>query len=256
MFKGICIILLFPLTLWLNAQNAGVGTLSPSSTFEVNGSLATKVITITGNTTLSSVHAVILCNSSSNFTVTLPTAVGISGRLYTIKNINTNLITILTTGGQTIDGLTSKFLTAQYNTVQLVSSGSNWYVLNEINAPSKPPSFLFATDQSVSNQYFVGLGNAASIFLRNTIVVPFNCELTSITFSIRDYAFNNDISATVWKNGIATSLDAIIIDGLTMLVATGTGSVMVNEGDLISIKISWSAGGSLSSGVAATVTYR
>src|SRR5688572_25501673 len=186
MFKGIYIIALVALTLSVKAQNTGVGTLTPSSTLEVNGSIATKVTTITGNTTLTTAHAVVLCNSVSNFSVTLPTAVGISGRIYTVKNINTNIVTILTTGSQTIDGSINKLLNSRYNSVQLVSNGTNWHILNEVNELSKPPVFVFATDQSVGNQSYVGLGSSSSDFHRNTIVIPFDCELTSITLSIRD----------------------------------------------------------------------
>jgi|SRR5688572_4409672 len=256
MFKGIGLIVLIFINVSLIAQNTGVGTLTPSSTLEVNGSLATKVTTITGNTTLTSADAVVLCNSASNFTVTLPSAIGISGRIYTIKNINTNIVTIMTTGSQTIDGSLNKLLNSQYDAVQLISNGNNWHTLNEVKVPSKQPVFLFATDQAVGNDDFIGLGTASFDFLRNSLVVPFNCELTSITFSIRDFSVNGIITATIWKNSVPTSLSALIVDGFVTITATGYGSELVSQGDLISVQVHWLYGLALSDGLTASVTYR
>ena len=247
------IILLFG-THFLNAQNVGIATNSPMSTLEVNGSLGAKVTTITSNTTLTSGEAIVLCNSASNFTVTLPTAAGIVGRMYTIKNINTGIVTIATSAGQTIDGLSNKQLTSIYTSVELISNGTNWNILNDVNA--KPPVFLFATDAAVGNNNYIGMGTSSSIYERNTIVVPFNCELTSIGFSIRDFQFNNFITATVWKNNMPTALSVMIVDGFTTIWAVAQGSVFVMQGDLITIRINWDIGGVLSDGIAASVTYR
>lgn len=60
-------------------------------------------------------------------TITLPTAVG-NENLYTIKNVGGSLVTIATTGGQTIDLETSIQLPIQYTAVDLISDGSNWNV--------------------------------------------------------------------------------------------------------------------------------
>jgi hypothetical protein len=64
------------------------------------------------------------------FTVTLPTAVGLAGNQFTIKRINTgsNNVTIATTSSQTIDGVTSFVLSAPYQSVTVMSTGSNWIV--------------------------------------------------------------------------------------------------------------------------------
>lgn len=76
----------------------------------------------------SSTDSTIDCTSGT-FTVTLPTAVGITGRIYTIKNSGTGVITIATTSSQTIDGTTTKTLPVQYNSLTLVSNGSNWVII-------------------------------------------------------------------------------------------------------------------------------
>jgi len=69
------------------SQNVGVGTSSPASTLDVQGSMGLKVSTITAATTLNSTHNVVLCNTGA-YTVTLPAAASNTGRAYYIKNID------------------------------------------------------------------------------------------------------------------------------------------------------------------------
>ncbi len=66
--------------------------------------------------------------TSGTFTATLPTAVGVTGKFYIIKNTGTGVITIATTSAQTIDGATTLLLTQQYSSVQLVSDNANWKI--------------------------------------------------------------------------------------------------------------------------------
>jgi hypothetical protein len=96
------------------------------------------VNTATTTYTVASTDQVVLLDATSaSFNVTLPTAVGFK-RSYVLKaiNVNSNLITLLTTSGQTIDGNNSGTVTlgapsstALYNMITLVSDGSNWRVI-------------------------------------------------------------------------------------------------------------------------------
>jgi len=63
------------------------------------------------------------------FTVTLPSAIGIPGRIYNIKNLADGVIVITTTLSQTIDGFASYYLEKAYHSVTLQSTGSNWIVI-------------------------------------------------------------------------------------------------------------------------------
>ena len=80
----------------------------------------------TGNTTLLSTDYT--ANVLSAATITLPTAVGIAGRIYNIKNSSTGTVTVATFGGQTIDGGTLT-LTTQYQSVTVQSDGTNWIII-------------------------------------------------------------------------------------------------------------------------------
>ena len=107
-----------------SADFVGIGTSSPNSKLHVNGSLSVAYVAKTANYTATSSDSVINCTSGT-FTVTLPTAVGITGRKYTIKNSGTGVITIGTTSSQTIDGVTTQTLGTQYMSMDVVSNGAN-----------------------------------------------------------------------------------------------------------------------------------
>ncbi len=61
-------------------------------------------------------------------TITLPTSIGILGRIYTIKLTASGTGTVATTSSQTIDGATTYSLSAQYKYVTVQSDGANWMI--------------------------------------------------------------------------------------------------------------------------------
>ena len=70
--------------------------------------------------------------SGSVASLTLPSAIGLGGRIYTIKdtgNASAFNITILTILAQTIDGVTPLVLTVDFQSVMLQSNGVNWLVI-------------------------------------------------------------------------------------------------------------------------------
>lgn len=68
--------------------------------------------------------------SGGAVTATLFTAVGHAGARVTIKKTDSSstAVTIVTTGGQTIDGSSTASLTRQYDALTLVSDGTNWLI--------------------------------------------------------------------------------------------------------------------------------
>lgn len=105
--------------------------LAPSSTagLTFTGSVNKTYTSVTGATTLNNTHHFVSASGASTYSVTLPTAVGVAGRIYIIKsNMNAGiLLTVNTTSSQTIDGATSRTLT-RYEALQVISNGSNWEV--------------------------------------------------------------------------------------------------------------------------------
>ena len=90
------------------------------------------LVTKASDYTIVSADNVILCNASAGaFTITLPTAVGRSGKMYNIKKIDStsNIVTVDGDGTETIDdGLTAD-LTVQYESITVVSDGTEWWIL-------------------------------------------------------------------------------------------------------------------------------
>lgn len=88
------------------------------------------VVNKTANFTLTSANDVVLGDTSSgSFTLTLPTAVGVT-KPFTLKRIGTgtNNLTVGTTSAQTIDGDTTQVLTITNTSIDVVSDGSNWRI--------------------------------------------------------------------------------------------------------------------------------
>ena len=115
-----------------NDGDIGIGTTSPASTLEINGSIGYKVTTITSATTLDNTHNIVLSNTGP-YTVTLPAAASNTGRVYSIKNIDSDCddITIDGNSTETIDGSATYVLDSYNNVVRIISDGSNWFIINE-----------------------------------------------------------------------------------------------------------------------------
>lgn len=71
--------------------------------------------------------------TSAAFTITLYTASGNSGRKLTIKKIDSsvNVVTIDGNASETIDGAAAIYLRDQYSSVELMSDGTNWIIVND-----------------------------------------------------------------------------------------------------------------------------
>lgn len=69
----------------------------------------------------------ILCTANS-FTVNLPTAAGISGKVFNIKNTGSGTITVDGYSSETIDGESTQTV-SQWENLSIQSNGSNWIIL-------------------------------------------------------------------------------------------------------------------------------
>lgn len=108
---------------------------SANSTMQVDGSLSMAIKTVTANYTATAADNTLLANTTSGaITITLPSATGVSGRIYTIKKIGTggidNQLTI-SPGSGTIDGGSSYIIYNDWTYVTLQTDGSNWYIIKK-----------------------------------------------------------------------------------------------------------------------------
>ncbi|HEX7556524.1 MAG TPA: hypothetical protein VF338_07850 [Leptolinea sp.] len=107
----------------------GIGTITPNSSLQVSGSFATAVVSKSASYSPGNADQVILC--TADMTATLPSAIGIEGRQYTIKRTyaSGSGATIATSAAQTIDGATTYSLSGQWKYITVVSDGSNWLII-------------------------------------------------------------------------------------------------------------------------------
>jgi hypothetical protein len=64
-------------------------------------------------------------------TATLPSAVPLAGKRFTVKLTASGTGTVATSSSQTIDGASTYSLSAQYKFVQVISDGANWQIIGQ-----------------------------------------------------------------------------------------------------------------------------
>ena len=83
--------------------------------------------------TLTAFDSVILASASGGaFTLTLPAASGVSGKIYEIKKTDSteNIVTVDANSSETIDGLLTWELRSSLAFLKIISDGTNWHVLD------------------------------------------------------------------------------------------------------------------------------
>lgn len=105
---------------------------APTSTVKITGSFAPTITSTAIDLTLTIAHYTITVDASGAArTITLPTAVGIQGRVYIVKKTDSsgNAVTIATTSSQTIDGASTKVINTQYAGYLVQSNNANWVII-------------------------------------------------------------------------------------------------------------------------------
>jgi hypothetical protein len=129
----------------LSSWAASVSAALDGSDTTVNTRITQRVLPLTaktGNYTLTASDEVVTCNGT--LTITLPTAVGLTGKQFIIRNIATTVVTIARTSSQTVDGCSGTITLAGKGSLVVVSDGANWLVVSGEY-----------TDESVGRRIFV-----------------------------------------------------------------------------------------------------
>lgn len=122
--------------IFIPALCVGAPVASPPGTIVISGSVCYQYVEKSATYTASDTDKTINCTANS-FTVSLPTAVGITGREYLIKNTGAGVITVDADGSETIDGALTFILRndgdpAKKNGVAVLSTGVGWIITSKI----------------------------------------------------------------------------------------------------------------------------
>ena len=110
---------------WINSYDSSTGAFTQTQPKETD--ILNPYTAVSATYSIAATDYQIECTANT-FTVTLPTAVGITGTIYSIKNSGTGTITIATTASQTIDGQLTQTLT-QWDNIVVFSNGTDWIIL-------------------------------------------------------------------------------------------------------------------------------
>ena len=120
-------------------HGAGASTVATAANIATHAALMlnpavhpTPVATKTTTYTASSTDSLILADATSAaFVITLPTAVGITGKVYDIQKIDSsvNTVTIDGNGTETINGDLTQTMSYQYDSITIISDNTNWRII-------------------------------------------------------------------------------------------------------------------------------
>lgn len=117
---------------WLGSSNiVAAGTITATNGFIGSGSAITNPIVATSISSSLAAQSETVIVTATGTIQTLPTAVGCPGRIYTIKFTASGTLTIATTSSQNIDAATTKTLSTQYDCVDVISDGAQWWLIRE-----------------------------------------------------------------------------------------------------------------------------
>jgi hypothetical protein len=94
----------------------------------LGGALKVKYTPVSGTYTATAGDCVVDCTANT-FTVTLPTAIGLQGQIFTVKNSGAGVITVAAAGGEFIDGAATQLLVVQYQSISMISTNTEWRVI-------------------------------------------------------------------------------------------------------------------------------
>lgn len=257
-------------------SQVGISTSAPGSSLDVNGSLAAKYNAITtASYAMTASDYYVSYNGTSNAAITLPAAISgvgnFKGRLYTIKNNTSFLVTITPAGSETIGNLTSVSIGGN-QTVQLINTGLSGSA-NTWEIYSKSTQSVDALVRvSNSTPYTIGTGFNTVDFTTTVFDVNSNFNLTTDRFTAKTAgyylftsSFQSEVGSTTqgryvyfFKNGaiyellgtaavtppngyaISGSTIAYLAAGdyITLVAGTGVGTFQFSNATLSVTKIS------------------
>ncbi len=179
--------------------NFSAGTI----TAKLNGSVQSAIAVKTSNYSVADSDSVLLGNAASNtITFTLPSAVGMTGRQFTIKKTDssTNTVTVATSSSQKIDGGTTVALSSQWQFLTVISDGSNWMVVNSSTSVSLGGTALYARARlSSGNKNLIFLYVPAGTAINSNEEYKARCEASGFVQNMNASSAADHVNANMYN---------------------------------------------------------
>jgi hypothetical protein len=126
---------IIPLGIAISANTAVINGAGSATAVKITSSviegLYANVLSVSASTVVTNAPSVVLVNASSGpITITVQNATTNNGKVYNIKKTDSTLNAVtIATGGGNIDGTATKTLAFQYDSLMLVSDGTNYYLI-------------------------------------------------------------------------------------------------------------------------------
>lgn len=151
----------------------------------------------TSNYTATGDETIIPCDTASAFTVTLPAASTMTGKMLIIKKTSSdfNAVTIDGNASETIDGATTTTINTQYEALHIACDGSNWHIIERTYPRGEvtytPTLTGFGTVSSLTAAYWRlgdGLGLRVSWTCGTSTATEARCSLpTGLTHNMAGF---------------------------------------------------------------------
>lgn len=179
----------------------------------VPGQQLTGFNTADANYAVTSLDRYIEANAASgSITLTLPDATECLGATYTFIRTDSatasNKVTIATTSGQTINGMSSRLLVAQYQLLTVISDGANWLVIDS-NYAGTQLGYVESTTPATTTNTAAGSASLSVNNIPGLSITLFGTGL-SVMVEFSGYGYN---SAADTPFGAALLINAAVTGG-------------------------------------------
>lgn len=172
--------------------------------------------------------------TAGSATINLPTAVGNTGKQFTIQKIanNTNLLTVDANASETIDGQLTVLMYSVGSSIDIVSNGTNWVGVKDVGASKS--SFYSANNNEGNYKVEFASASAGGVVSGEssnwingncTASSPYTCTLNAV-FSGVYYCFVT-VQTSARPVAITAYSTASVVVHITDLVGTNTNAPFV-----------------------------
>lgn len=235
-----------------SVDRVGIGEGVPTSTLDVDGSLALPTSAISSTITADGTqHTLLVDATGASRTINLPAAAGVPGRIYVVKKIDSSANTVVVdpAGAELIDGAATKTLSAQWDSIKIQSDGVSWFIVADKIA-SGGGSGVDVKDEGVFQGTatildFVGAGVTAT-FAGSTATITVGGPLT-VTAHTVDATLTSADSGTVHTNegavaGVALTLPSAVAGLHVYFQLRAAFSLRIKPGAGDSVEIAGTSG--------------